>query len=140
MRADVHLAFCAKLDEEQHRHGRYFLHEHLAGATSWGEASIKKVMNMCGVDQVILHQCQVGQDDGKGNSLKKQSRLISDPQHMLQQLDRRCAGGGGACSRPEGGRHGLCNGMAARRAATYPFKMCRAILAGLREQFLVDSV
>ena len=94
-RADVHLAFCAKLYEEQHRHGRYILHEHLAGATSWGEDSIKKVMNMCGVDQVILHQCQVGQDDGKGNPLKKPTRLISNSQHILQQLDRRCAGRGG---------------------------------------------
>ena len=36
--------------------------------------------------------------------------------------------------------HALCNGMVARRAATYPFRLCRAILAGFRKQLLLDGI
>ena len=36
-RAIEHLAFCVDLYREQMRHGRYFLHEHPAYASSWQE-------------------------------------------------------------------------------------------------------
>ena len=37
----VHLRFCVDLYREQMRHGRYFLHEHPAYATSWQDTAMR---------------------------------------------------------------------------------------------------
>ena len=39
----------------------------------------------------------------------------------------------------EGRKHALCNGRRARDAAIYPFRLCRAILKGFRDQMVVDG-
>ena len=43
-RAVEHLAFSVELYREQMRHGRYFVHEHPAYATSWQEEVIKNLL------------------------------------------------------------------------------------------------
>ena len=49
--------FCVELYKEQMRHGRYFLHEHLAYATSRQEAVIRLMMNEPGVVTANCDQC-----------------------------------------------------------------------------------
>ena len=55
-----HLEFCARLCEIQWREGRYFLHEHPQGASSWQEECIKKLMGKNGVQRVVGDQCMYG--------------------------------------------------------------------------------
>ena len=43
-RAVEHLSFCIELYKGQLRHGRYFLHEHPAYATSWQETVIQQML------------------------------------------------------------------------------------------------
>ena len=76
----------------------------------------------------------------KGNPIRKPTRWLSNSNKVLQELDRRCRGGGGNCSRRAGGTHALCRGMVARRAATYPFRLCLAVLVGFRWQLIKDGV
>ena len=92
------------------------------------------------VETVNMDQCQLGGDDGKGSPLKKPTKFMSNGLEILDALRRRCAGRGGFCSRRGGGKHALCSGMVARRAATYPFRLCRSILEGFRKQLMKDGV
>ena len=63
---------------------------------------------------------------------------MSNPTEVLKKLGKRC-GGRGDCSRPRQGRHATASGRVARGAAVYPFKLCRAILEGCRNQLLRDG-
>ena len=45
-RAVMHLEFCVELYREQMKHGRCFLHEHPAYATSWQEDAVKNLRSM----------------------------------------------------------------------------------------------
>ena len=138
--ADVHLRFVIELYPMQVKAGRDFLHEHPAGASSWREDIMKKLMRMQGVDVTVGDQCQFGGDDSKGNPLKKPTKFLSNSMLILKELSRRCSGRGGACSRAVGGQHAVCGGMVARRAATYPFPLCRVTLSGFRRQLVVDGI
>ena len=139
-RARMHLSFCAELYTMQAAAGRYFLHEHPASASSWCEEVIQKVLRLSGVGTIVCDQCQYNGDDGKGNPLRKPTKWMSNAPLLLRALGKRCQGVGGTCSRARGGRHALCSGMVARRAATYPFRLCRAILEGFRQQLLTDGI
>ena len=44
--ARTHLHFCVDLYRQQIHNGRYFLHEHPDGATSWSDWYIRKLLNM----------------------------------------------------------------------------------------------
>ena len=53
---------------------------------------------------------------------------------------KKCPGrsnGSGQCS--DGKWHGVASGRAAREAAVYPFRLCRAILTGFRSQMIRDG-
>ena len=54
--------------------------------------------------------------------------------HILGRLHKKCMGKGGMCSRPAGGKHRLCNGKVARRAAIFHRELCESILQGLRDE------
>ena len=54
--AMVHLRFVCELYELQASEGRFFLHEHPQGATSWTEACIERVAALEGVDKVTCDQ------------------------------------------------------------------------------------
>ena len=56
----VHLRFCCDIYKDQLRRGRHFVHEHPAGAASWVEEAVNEIMQMPGVDTVVMHQCQYG--------------------------------------------------------------------------------
>ncbi len=139
VKADVHMRFVMELYEEQAKDGHYFLHEHPAWATSWQLGCVKEILAMPQVEEVIGDQCQYGQGTDQGDPLKKITRFISNSGAVLAQLGNRCRGRSGACTRPRGGRHGSCAGSAARKAAVYPFKLCKAILSGVRNQLGEDG-
>ena len=74
-RARAHLQLCTKLYAIQIQQGRYFLHEHPAGATSWNEKCIQGILGRHGVILVKADQCQYGlmSTDGLGKGLVRKS-------------------------------------------------------------------
>ena len=114
--------------------GRYFLHEHPAQASSWGESVVMGIAGMNGVQVVVGDQCQFGAVDKDSGPIKKPTKFMTSCNGIAEALTRRCQGRGGTCSRVEGGRHVLCNGKTAILAAIYPFDLCRAIFTGLKAQ------
>ena len=140
VRARVHLEFICELYTMQVRGGRYFLHEHPSSATSWSEGCLRRVAVMEGVDKVVADQCQYGSTAECGGPVKKPTGFMSNSAEVRRELERRCAGRGGDCSRRGGGRHVVCSGRVARRAAIYPFELCRAILVGFARQMRIDGV
>ena len=53
----LRLSFCVDLYREQHRNGRYFLHEHPAQATSWQTEVVEKLSKEDGIIRVTCDQC-----------------------------------------------------------------------------------
>jgi hypothetical protein len=139
-RAIVHLEFCMELYREQIRHGRFFVHEHPAYATSWQEPSVEKLMGEIGVEKATCDQCLYGSSAENGDPVKKPTTFMTNAPELAKELRNRCQGRGGDCSRPEGGRHAQCRGKTARMAAVYHFKLCRAILVGFRRQLQKDGI
>ena len=129
----MHLAWVCKMYLKQIQAGRFFLHEHPANATSWSEACVREVLSKVGVSRITADQCQLGQETEEGEPLKKPTGFMSNCDDILNQLHRRCSERGGACSRPKGGTHQLCNGKRARRAAIFQRELCEAVLIGLRD-------
>ena len=138
-RAVEHLDFCMELYREQMRHGRYFVHEHPAYASSWQEETVQKLLDESGVTRATCDQCLYGCESG-GEPIKKPTTFMTNSDEIARQLDQRCKGRGGDCSRPQSGRHIQCRGKVARMAALYHFKLCRAILVGFRNQLKKDGV
>ena len=68
----------------------------------------------------------------------KPTGWMSNSREVLNKLSKRCTSRG-SCSRRRGGRHATASGRTAREAAVYPFKLCRAILEGCRNQLLRDG-
>ena len=58
--AKAHMRFCISLYELQVREGRYFLHEHPAGATSWKMPEMVRRMLNAAVDAVTFDMCKFG--------------------------------------------------------------------------------
>ena len=57
---DLHLRFVCELYQMQLDAGRYFLHEHPNGATSWDLSCIRQVLAQHGVKRIRGDQCQCG--------------------------------------------------------------------------------
>jgi hypothetical protein len=71
-----HSMACAEL---QHRHGRFFLFEHPATASSWKTPEVQKVVNLPGVFSVVIDQCMVGLKTKVTNtSVRKRTRLLTN--------------------------------------------------------------
>jgi hypothetical protein len=137
--ADVHMNFVVELYRLQMSGGRYFLHEHPAYAQSWAVPSVEELMDDETVGHVIGDQCQYGQATEAGEPLEKPTRFMSNSSEVLKELGKRCAGRSGQCSTREGATHGATSGRDARRAARYPFALCRAILRGTGRQLRKDG-
>ena len=84
----THLEFCMKLYKIQAQQGRYFLHEHPAGATSWKNEKVKELLDMKGVEKVIGHMCAFGmiQEDEQGEALiKKPTAFMGNCDKVLKR-------------------------------------------------------
>ncbi len=136
---DVHLAFVCELYTMQMDGNRYFLHENPDQAASWGRPCMQQLLGDERVQRSVGDQCQFGQRSHLGDPVKKPTGWLSNSPEILKALSQRCRGQGGDCSRRGGGRHAVAAGRIAREAAVYPFRLCRAILQGCRNQLLRDG-
>ncbi len=140
----VHLDFAVSLYTDQVQGGRYFLHEHPRGASSWKVPSMEELRKIPGVELTTGDQCQYGAEASsgpqRGSPVMKPTGFLSNAPCLLQELERRCSGRGGDCSRPKGGRHVLCSGKVARDAAIHPGELCRAVLRGTSRQLRADRL
>ena len=95
LEGERHLKFMAGIYRRQHERGKFFLHEHPAGARSWQVPVIKNLRSLRGVDVVRGDQCQYGLTT-KGESPEdrriamKPTKFMSNSPQMLQQLSKRC--------------------------------------------------
>ena len=122
----THLAFMASIYRRQIINGKYFLHEHPAGAASWKESSIQALMKLPSVYSTVSHQCMFGltTPSGDGTALAmKPTRFMSNSPQMVQCLSR-------TCDKSHTHQH-LAGGRCAA-AAFYPMPLVRAILEGMR--------
>ncbi len=104
-RARMHLNFVCSLYEEQVREGRHFIHGHPAGATSWEEPAVRRVMKLPGVHVSRVDACQygmVGQQAGEQWPVKKPTRWMSSMSSVNKALSRTCSGQGGGYVRVAG--------------------------------------
>ena len=142
--AVVHIRFVCELYAEQVAGGRYFLHEHPAGASSWSLSHIQDLLELSGVHRVTGDQCMYGAEaqsgPDKGQPIKKPTGFMTNSEEVSKTLSERCSGMGGMCSRPAGGRHITCSGTHAREAAKYPRGLCKAMLRGVRNQLRADEL
>ncbi len=89
VQAMVHLRFVCELYRDQVNEGRYFLHEHPAGASSWTEECVEEVAQLEEVDTVIGDRCQYGQEEEvSGDPLKKPTKWMSNSHCILEALSR----------------------------------------------------
>ena len=115
----MQLAWMCKLFAKQAAAARLFLHEHPGNATSWNEPFVREVLQLRGAARITADQCQLGQEAEDGEPVRKPTGVKSNCEDILEQLNRRCKGKKGQCSRPKGGTHQLCNSKTARRAAIF---------------------
>ena len=124
----MHLEFCIELYREQHKHDRYFLHEHPAGATSWHDAWVKRIMQHPRVTSVVSDQCEYGlltpNADGVPTPAKKPTRWMSTSPQMIKRLSRRCS---------KTHEHQHLVGGRAKAAEDYSLELVTDILRGIRD-------
>lgn len=131
--AVMHVDFCVRLYKFQMAQGLYFLHEHLAGASSWRLPSVELMSRSPIVGSVVSHMCAFGMvsrdDQGQLGPVYKPTRFLSNSASILRRVDKQCPG----C--PE--HVPLLAGRAAQ-AAIYLRKLCKCVCAGLKEQLELD--
>ncbi len=136
--ADIHLKFMVQIYQEQIDGERFFLHEHPEGAGSWNEDCVESILRSPGVSRVRADQCQYAQEvqygTYRGRPVRKATGFMSNAPKLLAQLERRCQGQDGECSRQRGGRHVTASGRVARDAARYTDQLCRAIVNGMTHE------
>ena len=82
-----HLEFVCQLYKLQAEAGRLFLHEHPAQASSWEEDCIGRTMEMAGVQTITMDHCQLGRCDSEGHPVIKQTKWMSNSEHILKALN-----------------------------------------------------
>ena len=144
LQAIVHMQFVAELYAEQIQGGRYFLHEHPDGASSWELPCVMELSKMPNVQRIVGDQCmygaQIQSGADRGEPIKKPTGFLTNSDALARTLNVRCTGTGGMCSRAAGGKHIVCSGRHAREAAKYPRGLCKAILRGVRDQLRDDNL
>ena len=142
--AIVHLDFMAELYHDQLEAGNYFLHEHPLWASSWEVPSMQAVLRRAEVQRVHGDQCQFGAEIRtgvhRGDPVKKPTGFMTNSPAIARILAKMCAGRGGECSRPTGGKHFILSGSHTAEAAKYPRELCQAVLRGVRDQLREDGV
>ena len=123
-----HLHFMASLYHLQLSEGRHFLHEHPAGATSWSDPWITRLLKHPKVSSLISDQCEYGllTPDGNGEPTpaKKPTRWMSSSPFMVHRLSRRCSG--------DHVHQHLVEGRA-KAAEDYSLELITEILRGIRD-------
>ena len=126
--AVMHLHFVMGTYRIQINGGRRFLHEHPAGATSWNDAWVKRIMQHPRVTSVVSDQCEYGlltpNADGVPTPAKKPTRWMSTSPQMIKRLSRRCS---------KTHEHQHLVGGRAKAAEDYSLELVTDILRGIRD-------
>lgn len=135
--AMVHLEFCCQIYRDQLNRGRYVLHEHPSGASSWHKGCIQGLLGHPRVEISEMHQCQYGAKAEDGRPIRKATKWMSTSPKILELLSDECQGHAepAGSAKPRSG-HAICRGNIARRAAIYSYKLCKTILVGIRRQLV----
>ena len=133
-----HLEFCTQLYNIQWEAGRYFLHEHPAGASSWSEKCIQKLLNKHGVMRVNGDQCRYGlvaTDNGYTGPARKSTGFMTNSPCIAKSLSKRCEN----TAHKKMQEHVPLTDGRAKAAQVYPPALYKAICQGLRQQMIVDE-
>ena len=88
-----HLKFCTRLYVLQLQNGRFFVHEHPSGASSWREPCMMELAGQDGVDSVVVDMCAFGMEVDRGKvqgPAMKSTRTFSNSQEVLKRVRREC--------------------------------------------------
>ena len=128
------MKFAVKAYREQHRQGRYFLHEHPRWATSWKMPEMRNLMQQEGVFVVHADMCRFGltttSKHGRG-PVKKPTTFVTNSQCLAEELGKLCQG----CSY----HITLEGGSKTRAAGIYTDELCKAITRALKKQLVLDG-
>ena len=131
-----HIKFVFELYNTQVQSGRYFLHEHVASATSW---NLPVVTEFCAryphAYVVTMDMCQFGMTTpnrkGEPTPVKKPNRRLTNSLCLADCLEKHCPG--------DHTHEPLLEGRA-KAAQEYPSKLCAQIVSGFTAQLKVDLV
>ena len=131
---------------KQMENGRYFLHEHPDGASSWKDEEVVRLQREEGVFTVEGPMCRWGMQletrDGRKGYVFKRTRWVTNSRVLASILDGRCSNQTGHGNRtgaePEH-RHLTLIGGCAAMAAVYPPRLVAAVLKGIKEQMKQDK-
>ena len=135
-RARRHLEFVFSLYQLQSDSGRYYLHEHPAGASSWKEKLVldftakqpDAIMTTCAM---CAFGMRATRPDGTKEELAlKRTRWLTNCTGIASRLNRPCSG-----DHP----HTPLLSNRARQAQVYPPALCKAIVQGLKAQLRHDE-
>ena len=124
----AHLKVVAELYKLQIDGGRFFLHEHPAGAVSWKDPFILRIRNRHDVDETTMDQCRYGLTTPDPNHdpkpAKKPTRWMSISRAMRARLSRRCT---------REHEHQPLMGGRGKAAELYPKELILEILRGMQD-------
>ena len=129
--AEKHMRFCIELYGLQIQGGRYFIHEHPDGATSWQMPETVKLLTQRNVGIVLFDMCQFGmaaEKNGEVKPVQKSTRVASNSKEVLKRLDIRCPNKGGPGEKHE---HIALEGGLTKRAQVYPRAFCQTVCEGV---------
>ena len=129
-----HLRFCSVLYRLQSAEGRYFLHEHPHGASSWDLDIMKNLEKLLGAVKVRADQCEYGLTTsvkGEVRPAKKPTSFLTNSRFIGEELSRTCSG--------DNSHFSLMEGRAAK-AAEYPPELCKSICRGIVRQKEFDML
>jgi len=138
-RGKRHIRTCIGIYRERMDKGRYFLHEHPKGATSWDMEEMKELMKDPRVYVVQGPMCRwdMKATDAQGEGyVRKETVWVTNSICLAETLQ-------GVCKNVKAGREihrhvHLINGRA-RAAQVYPPKMVKAVVLGIRDQLIMDG-
>ena len=88
------MKFCIRLSWKQVRAGRYFMHEHPWGASSWKNKKTQEVMNMDGVQVVKGNMCRFGmgiKEEGQEYAVSKPTGFMTNAPCIAERLHKECS-------------------------------------------------
>ena len=87
---EQHMKFVIRLYREQLLAGRYYLHEHPSGATSWQMSAMQSLMEIPGTQLAKMHMCRFGMvaTDADGPGLvKKATSFLTNSHEIYTELN-----------------------------------------------------
>ena len=131
--AEEHVRFYVQLYRLQISRGRYFLHEHPDGATSWDLQMMADMEKIKVVIRVQTDQCMSGlttEVKGVVQPARKRTGFLANSPCIGEELRRKCDGSHEHFTPMEG---------RASEAEEYPPALCKAVCRGIQKQQMMNQ-